>query len=97
MGDYGPVIDKTVFGKEIQFEDIYSPNSYDNFDNSPDCGQDGTFDEHICDQIWEGMHQICLCPKLVDVRQTTNTLGRPFLNQCGIFGNSYIIFSLEVF
>ncbi|XP_078178392.1 uncharacterized protein LOC144572620 isoform X2 [Carex rostrata] len=57
MGDYGPVIDKTVFGKENQFEDIYSPNSYDNFDDSPDFGQDGAFDEHICDQIWEATYE----------------------------------------
>lgn len=72
MRDNGPFIDNTVFDKETHFEDIYFPDSFDNFEESPDCAQDGAFDEHICDQMWEGMHKIGLCLKQVDVRQTAS-------------------------
>jgi hypothetical protein len=58
MRDCGPFIEDTFFDKEAHFGDIYFPDLFDNFEESRDYGQDGAFDERICDQMWEGTHDI---------------------------------------
>jgi hypothetical protein len=79
MRDCGPFTDNAVFDKETHFSDIYFLDLIDNFEESPDYGQDGAFDKRICDQMLEGTHDLYSWPILVGVRSALSESLRLFL------------------